>query len=72
MFCKKSLQNTARKGGTSFVFVIISNTTPAEEHIVTARKRHIPRTKGDGPDVMVIFVFVILCSRHQIRYDLGT
>jgi len=71
MFCKKSLQNTTRKGGTFFVFVRTSNTTPADEHIDTAKKRQIPRTKADGPDFVIacvcIFVFVFYYPLIGVR-----
>jgi len=50
-----NLQNAAKNGGTSLVVVRMSNTTPADEHIVTAKRRHVPMINGDGLLVLLIF-----------------
>ena len=43
-----NLQKAARNGGTALDVVRISKTTPADEHIVTAKRRHVAIIIGDG------------------------
>lgn len=56
----KSLQKAARNGGTSLAVVRMSNTTPAEEHMLTANSRHDPSNTEEGLLGIVIVVVIVI------------